>query len=101
MHRIFTIAAFATVFISGLANPSFAEGDYVAGPTASQAWKQPHSRTLLAGSHFSGERQLAGGDDQYVAGPTASPAWKQGDSRSPLASTGPLLTNFDFSTQGN
>jgi len=101
MRKILTIAAFATAFISGLASPSFAEGDYVAGPTASAAWKQPNSRTPLAGAYFNGAGVHLGGDDQYVVGPTASPAWKQTDSRAPLAGNTPVLTNFDFSTQGN
>ena len=49
MRKMIAIAALAAALI-GSAAPSFAEGTYVAGPTASQAWTGPEGRTLLAGT---------------------------------------------------
>ncbi|MFC7736039.1 hypothetical protein ACFQX4_09275 [Roseomonas sp. GCM10028921] len=40
----------ATVLIAGAAAPSFADGLYVPGPTASPAWSAANSRTPLAGN---------------------------------------------------
>lgn len=47
MTKIKTLAL-AAVLLAGAAAPSFAEGFYVAGPTAVGAWTQSESRTPLA-----------------------------------------------------
>ncbi|HEY8614125.1 MAG TPA: hypothetical protein VIL69_22925 [Roseomonas sp.] len=39
----------AAALIGGAVSPSFAEGTYVVGPTASPAWSQTDTRTPLAG----------------------------------------------------
>jgi hypothetical protein len=92
MRKIFA-AALVTALITAAA-PSFAEGDYISGPTASQAWSQSEGRTPLAGSYFAMQHPYAGGDDQYVAGPTASPS---ASGRTPLAGA---IGEFDFASQG-
>jgi hypothetical protein len=91
MRKIFA-AALVTALIAGAA-PSFAEGDYISGPTASQAWSQSEGRTPLAGA-LATQHPYAGGDDQYVAGPTASPS---ASGRTPLAGA---IGEFDFASQG-
>ncbi|HEY8611570.1 MAG TPA: hypothetical protein VIL69_09815 [Roseomonas sp.] len=103
MRKIFTIAAIAANLIGGNA-PAFAEGDYVAGASASPAWTQADSRTPLVAMgtpYFAPGHLLVGGDDQYVMGPTASPAWTQPDGRAPLAGRSMTSANFDLGTQGN
>ncbi|SHJ86684.1 hypothetical protein SAMN02745194_03578 [Roseomonas rosea] len=49
MSKIKTLAL-AAALLAGAAAPSFAEGFYVAGPTAVPAWSQGDSRTPLASS---------------------------------------------------
>jgi hypothetical protein len=95
MRKILTIAALATALVGGVAGPSFAEGDYISGPTASQSWSKAGGRTPLAGSYFAVQNRYAGGDDQYVAGPTASPS---ASGRTPLAG---VISEFDFASQGS
>jgi hypothetical protein len=91
MRKIFA-AALVTALIAGAA-PSFAEGDYISGPTASQSWSKGEGRTPLAGA-LAAQHPYAGGDDQYVAGPTASPS---ASGRTPLAGA---IGEFDFASQG-
>jgi hypothetical protein len=94
MRKILAIAALATALIGGIAGPSFAEGDYVAGPTASPSWSRGEARTPLAGAYFTAQGRYAGGDDQYVACPTALPS-ASGHTR--LAG---VIGEFDFASQG-
>ncbi|WP_043836224.1 hypothetical protein [Muricoccus aerilatus] len=74
MRKLFA-AALAALAVAG-ATPSFAEGDYVAGPTAFATWTQPNARSPLAGS---GNCTLPG----------------------PNAGVSPTLANFELSTQSN
>jgi hypothetical protein len=52
MSKIKTLAL-AAALLAGAAAPSFAEGFYVAGPTAVRAWTQADSRTPLASNETS------------------------------------------------
>ncbi|SHJ25139.1 hypothetical protein SAMN02745194_02114 [Roseomonas rosea] len=55
MRKILATLSLATALVAGVAAPSFAEGDYVSGPTASGAWTQADaSRTPLAGASSQG-----------------------------------------------
>jgi hypothetical protein len=89
MRKILTVAVLATALIGGIAGPSFAEGDYIPGPTAIPSWMQADGRTPLAsstGSYFAQPEHHVGGDDHYVPGSVASQAWTGAGTRSPLAS---------------
>jgi hypothetical protein len=101
LGRTLAISALAVGLISTAAGPALAEGDYVAGPTASPAWTESTSRTPLAAPAPAGMSELLGGDDQYVAGPTALRAWPRGEDRTPLAGPGTNRANFDLASQGS
>ncbi len=100
LGKSLSITVLAAGLIGAAASPSLAEGDYVAGPTASPAWTQATSRTPLAGVAPIRMHRLAGGDDQYVVGPTAFRAWPQAEGRTPLAAPGTNKGNFDLASQG-
>ncbi|MFC0384775.1 hypothetical protein [Muricoccus vinaceus] len=101
LGRILTISALAAGLIGTAAGPSLAEGDYVAGPTASAAWTASAARTPLAAFSAAQPFQLLGGDDQYVAGASAWSAWPRAESRTPLARPATPLMNFHLEGQGN
>ena len=51
MRKMIATLSLAAALVAGVAAPSFAEGDYVSGPTASGAFSQADaSRTPLAGN---------------------------------------------------
>jgi hypothetical protein len=100
LGKSLSITILAAGLIGAAASPSLAEGDYVAGPTASPAWTQAASRTPLAGAAPIRMHRLAGGDDQYVAGPTAFGAAPQAASRTPLSASGMNRGHFDLASQG-
>lgn len=107
MRKIITVGALLARL--AVAGPAMAEGDYVVGPTAFDAWSEAQGRTPLAvvsspmggGRPGEGRRPAPGGDDQYVAGPTASTAWTGPAAHVPLAWVGLSNANFELASQGN